>query len=171
MWLKTGWGAFGWLEVRFASPVYAVLTAITVAVALVTLAGLWRARRTVDRAVVLFFAVVGAVLLLGLHWTEYRLLRSGAGPFNVGRYLFPTRGPRRPGGRATVRTLRPALRPAGAATALSGLLLLNLYRAGAHGGALLCVARASSCSCRGRRLVVLALLAVSHRRRWRSRSA
>jgi hypothetical protein len=127
VWLKTGWGAFGWLEVRFASPVYGVLTAITIGVALVALAGLWRARRTVDRAVVLFFAVVGAALLVGLHWTEYRLLRSGAGPFNVGRYLFPMVGL---GGLAvaqTVRTLRPALRPAGAATVLSGLLALNVY--------------------------------------------
>jgi hypothetical protein len=127
VWLKTGWGAFGWLEVRYASPVYTVLTAITIGVAIVALAGLWKARRTVDRAVVLFFAVVGAVLLVGLHWTEYRLLRSGAGPFNVGRYLFPMVGL---GGLAvaqTVRTLRPALRPAGVATVLSGLLLLNGY--------------------------------------------
>jgi 4-amino-4-deoxy-L-arabinose transferase-like glycosyltransferase len=127
VWLETGWGAFGWLEVRFAPGVYGVLTAITAGVALVALAGLWRARRAVDRAVVLFFALVGVVLLLGLHWTEYRLLRSGAGPFNVGRYLFPMVGL---GGLAvaqTVRTLRPALRPAGAATVLSGLLVLNVY--------------------------------------------
>jgi 4-amino-4-deoxy-L-arabinose transferase-like glycosyltransferase len=127
VWLETGWGAFGWLEIRFPSWVYAVLTAITAAVALIALAGLWRARRTVDLAVVLFFAAVAAALLLGLHWTEYRLLRSGAGPFNVGRYLFPLVGL---GGLAvaqTVRTLRPAARPVGVAVVLSSLLVLNLF--------------------------------------------
>jgi 4-amino-4-deoxy-L-arabinose transferase-like glycosyltransferase len=126
VWLKTGWAAFGWLEVRFASPVYVLFAAITAAVALVSLAGLWRARRTVDRAVVLFLAAVAAVLLIGLHWTEYRLLRTGAGPFNVGRYLFPLIGI---GGLAvaqTLRTLRPAWRPAGAAVVLSSLLVLNV---------------------------------------------
>ena len=95
--------------------------------AVVSLAGLWRARRTVDRAVVLFLAAVAAVLLVGLHWTEYRLLRSGAGAFNVGRYLFPLIGI---GGLAvaqTLRTLRPAWRPAGAAAVLSGLLVLNVF--------------------------------------------
>ena len=127
VWFKTGWGAFGWLEVRFPAMLYRVLAAITVGVALVALAGLWRARHRVDRAVVLFFAVVGVALLVGLHWTEYRLLRGGAGPFNVGRYLFPLVGLAGLGVAQTLRTLRPALRPAGAAVALSGLLVLNLY--------------------------------------------
>jgi len=68
-----------------------------------------------------------AVLLIGLHWTEYRLLRSGAGPFNAGRYLFPLIGI---GGLAvaqTLRALRPAWRPAGAAVVLSSLLVLNVF--------------------------------------------
>ncbi len=127
VWIKTGWAAFGWLEVRFPSWVYVLFAAITGAVAVVSLAGLWRARRTVDRAVVLFLAAVAAVLLVGLHWTEYRLLRTGAGPFNVGRYLFPLIGI---GGLAVaqaLRTLRPAWRPAGAAAVLSGLLVLNVF--------------------------------------------
>jgi 4-amino-4-deoxy-L-arabinose transferase-like glycosyltransferase len=130
VWIKTGWAAFGWLEVRFPRPVYPLFAAITAAVAVVSLAGLWRARRTVDPAVVLFLVAVAAVLFAGLHWTEYRLLRTGAGPFNVGRYLFPLIAI---GGLAvaqTVRTLRPAWRPAGAAVVLSGLLLLNVLSLG-----------------------------------------
>jgi hypothetical protein len=127
VWLKTGWGAFGWLEVRFASPVYPLLALVTAAVAIVALVGLWRARRSVDPWVVLFFVVIAGALLFGLHWTEYRLLRSGAGPFNVGRYLFPMIGVAGLAVAQTVRMLRPAWRPGGAALVLSGLFVLNLY--------------------------------------------
>jgi 4-amino-4-deoxy-L-arabinose transferase-like glycosyltransferase len=130
VWLKTGWGAFGWLEVRFPAMLYRVLAAATVGVALVALAGLWRARRTVDRALVLFFAVAGVALLVGLHWTEYRMLRTGQGPFNVGRYLFPLIGLAGLAVAQNVRTLRPAWRPAGVAIVLSGLLVLNLFSLG-----------------------------------------
>jgi 4-amino-4-deoxy-L-arabinose transferase-like glycosyltransferase len=130
VWIKTGWAAFGWLEVRFPRPAYPLFAAATAGVAITALVGLWRARRRVDLGVVLFLVAVAAVLIAGLHWTEYRLLRTGAGPFNVGRYLFPLIGV---GGLAvaqTVRTLRPAWRPAGAAVVLSGLLLLNVLSLG-----------------------------------------
>jgi hypothetical protein len=130
VWIKTGWAAFAWLEVRFPRPVYPLFAAITAGVAIVALAGLWRARRRVDPAVVLFLVAVAAVLFAGLHWTEYRLLRTGAGPFNVGRYLFPLIGIAGLAVAQTVRTLRPAWRPAGAAVVLSGLLLLNVLSLG-----------------------------------------
>jgi hypothetical protein len=126
-WLKTGWAAFGWLEVKFPEWVYVVLGLITAGIALVALIALWRARRTVDRASLLFLAVVAVSLLIGLHWTEYRLLDSGGGPFNVGRYLLPLAGIAGLAVGLAVRTLRPALRSTGAAVALSGLFALNLF--------------------------------------------
>lgn len=130
IWLTTGWAAFGWLEVRFPGWVYIVLTAVTVAVAGVAVAGLWRARRRVDLAVVAFLALVAVTLVAGLHWTEYHMLISGQGPFNNGRYLLPVVGL---GGLAVaqvVRTLRPAARPAGAAGALAFLLVLDVFSLG-----------------------------------------
>jgi len=130
IWLTTGWAAFGWLEVRFPGWVYIVLMIITVAVAGVALAGLWRARRRVDLAVVAFLALVAVTLVAGLHWTEYHMLISGRGPFNNGRYLLPVVGL---GGLAVaqvVRTLRPTARAAGAAGALAFLLVLNVLSLG-----------------------------------------
>jgi 4-amino-4-deoxy-L-arabinose transferase-like glycosyltransferase len=126
-WLKTGWAGFGWLEVRFPEPVYAFLAAVTGAIAAVTLAILWRARRTIDRASILFIAVVAISLLAGLHWTEYRMIIGGQGPFNVGRYLLPLVGVAGLAVAVVVRSLRPALRPTGAAVALGGLFALNLF--------------------------------------------
>lgn len=126
-WLKTGWAAFGWLEVKFPEPVYVALGVITGAIAVVVLIVLWRARRTVDRASLLFLAVVALSLLVGLHWTEYRLLDSGGGPFNVGRYLLPLAGIVGLAVGLVVRTARPAHRPTVAAVALSGLFALNLF--------------------------------------------
>ena len=126
-WLKTGWAGFGWLEVRFSEPVYIFLAAVTGAIAVVTLAVLWRARRTIDRASILFMAVVAISLLAGLHWTEYRMIISGQGPFNVGRYLLPLVGVAGLAVAVVVRSLRPMLRPTGAALALGCLFALNLF--------------------------------------------
>ena len=130
VWLTTGWAAFGWLEVRFPGWVYVLLTAVTVVVAGFALAGLWRERRRLDLAVPAFFALVAAALLIGLHWTEYRMIKSGLGPFNTGRYLLPLVGLAGLAVGQALRWLRPAARPAGAAVALSGLFVLNLFSLG-----------------------------------------
>jgi predicted membrane protein DUF2142 len=49
--IKQAWGAFGWLEVMYAEPVYAVLTALTAAVLVAAGVALWRTRRSVDLAI------------------------------------------------------------------------------------------------------------------------
>jgi 4-amino-4-deoxy-L-arabinose transferase-like glycosyltransferase len=126
-WLKTGWAGFGWLEVRFPEPVYVALALITLAIAIVALVVLVRERRRVDVGSLIFLAVVALSLLLGLHWTEYRLIDSGAGPFNVGRYLLPLVGIAGLAVALVVRALRPVHRVTGAALALSGLFALNLF--------------------------------------------
>ena len=89
VWLKTGWAAFGWLEVTFPQPVYLLLAALTLAALIGAGAYVVRRRAQVDLAVVAFLALVVAALLAGLHWTEFRTLVGGAGPFNQGRYLLP----------------------------------------------------------------------------------
>ena len=89
VWLKTGWGAFGWLEVRFPPAVYVLFAIFTLAALLGAVVFVVRNRARVDLAVVAFVALVVLTLLAGLHWTEFRTLVGGTGPFNQGRYLLP----------------------------------------------------------------------------------
>jgi 4-amino-4-deoxy-L-arabinose transferase-like glycosyltransferase len=130
VWLKTGWAAFGWLEVRFPEWVYVVLTAVTLAIAVVALAQIWGARRRVDLAVLAFLALVCVTLLAGLHWTEFKMLGSGRGAFNVGRYLLPLVGIAGLAVALSVRAFAPARRPALAGAWLTSLFVLNLFSFG-----------------------------------------
>jgi hypothetical protein len=90
--VKQAWGAFGWLEVMYAEPVYAVLTALTAVVLVAAGVALWRTRRSVDLAIAAFFVLVAVTLLAGLHWTEYHYVLGGNVNFMQGRYLFPLIG-------------------------------------------------------------------------------
>lgn len=92
IWLKGVWGSFGWLEVRFPSPLYLGLTALTLAFAVLAGITLWRTRRTIDWLVAAFVLTISVVLFIGLHWTEYQQIHAGAGPINQGRYLLPLVG-------------------------------------------------------------------------------
>jgi 4-amino-4-deoxy-L-arabinose transferase-like glycosyltransferase len=89
VWIKTGWGAFGWLEVRFPNAVYGVLAAVTVALLVGGLAALIRRRSRDDLAIVAFMAVAALSLLAGLHWIEYKSIQTDGVIFNQGRYLLP----------------------------------------------------------------------------------
>jgi 4-amino-4-deoxy-L-arabinose transferase-like glycosyltransferase len=89
IWVKTGWGAFGWLEVRFPTWVYVLLALVTAALVAGGLAAVVRRRRRGDLALVAFFATAALMLLAGLHWIEYRSLLNEGVIFNQGRYLLP----------------------------------------------------------------------------------
>jgi 4-amino-4-deoxy-L-arabinose transferase-like glycosyltransferase len=88
-WIKTGWAAFGWLEVRFPNWVYVLLATTTVVVIAGGLATVLRRRRTDDLPLVAFFAAAALGLLAGLHWIEYKTILSEGVTFNQGRYLLP----------------------------------------------------------------------------------
>jgi 4-amino-4-deoxy-L-arabinose transferase-like glycosyltransferase len=90
--VKQAWGAFGWLEVMYAEPVYAVLTALTACTLVAAGIALWRSRRSIDLAIAAFFVLVVVTLLAGLHWTEYHYVLGGNVNFMQGRYLFPLIG-------------------------------------------------------------------------------
>jgi hypothetical protein len=126
IWLKGAWADFGWLEIKFAGPVYLLLAAITVAVAAFAAASLWRYRRTSDLAVGAFLAVVAVTLLAALHWTEYHLIKGGATNFNQGRYLLPLIGIAGLAIGQALRPLAPRARAIGAAAVLGGLFTLDL---------------------------------------------
>jgi Predicted membrane protein (DUF2142) len=89
IWIKGGWGAFGWLEVRFPNAVYVVLALVTVVLLAGAVAVLVRRRRREDVPLVAFFAVAALALLAGLHWIEYKTIGSEGVIFNQGRYLLP----------------------------------------------------------------------------------
>jgi 4-amino-4-deoxy-L-arabinose transferase-like glycosyltransferase len=89
IWIKGGWGAFGWLEVRFPNWVYAVLAIVTVVLIAGGGAAVLRRRRRADLPLLAFFGVAALCLLAGLHWVEYRTLVNERVIFNQGRYLLP----------------------------------------------------------------------------------
>jgi 4-amino-4-deoxy-L-arabinose transferase-like glycosyltransferase len=119
IWIKTGWAAFGWLEVRFPDWVYAVLAVVTVGLLAGGAAVLIRRRRRADLPLVAFFAVVALCLLAGLHWIEYRTIDTEGRIFNQGRYLLPLL-PLLAVAAAASLTLLPRPRRAAAAGALIG---------------------------------------------------
>jgi hypothetical protein len=122
--VQGAWGRFGWLEVAYPRWTYLGLTAITVLVAVLALAGAWRDRRTLDPAIALFFVLIAAALMAGLHITEFQ--KGGTG-FIQGRYVLPLLPL---AGLALARALRwlPARRIAPVAgAALAGLLVLNVF--------------------------------------------
>jgi hypothetical protein len=127
VWLKGSWARFGWLEIGFPSPVYLLLGAFTLAVFAGAAVALARAWRRIDWAVAAFFGLAAGALLAGVHWTEYRTLVGGIGPFNQGRYLLPLIAVMGAATAAAVSAL-PARRRLGAVAALlGGLVVLQVF--------------------------------------------
>jgi hypothetical protein len=92
VWIKEGWGVFGWLDVSMPDWLYGILAAITGAIAVGTLALLVRLRSRKALAMLSFLTVALGVMLAGLHWEGYRSYISGQGPLLQGRYLLPLIG-------------------------------------------------------------------------------
>jgi len=130
IWVKQGWAAFGWLEVRFPGPTYLVFAGITAGVALAAGARLAAVRRRVDLSIVLFFALTAGALLAGLHWTDFHNVTSGAGPFMQGRYLFPLVPLAGVAVAQALTWLSGGRREVGAGIALGGLFGLQLFSLG-----------------------------------------
>jgi hypothetical protein len=123
VWIKTGFAAFGWLEVTFPDWVYGLLTAIAL-LALLAAALALRRRRPPWPGLV--FAVLLVVpLLAGLHWTEYRLA-PGSGPFLQGRQLLPLVGMVGLVAGQALWLVRPGRRGVAVATLLGGLLAFQV---------------------------------------------
>ena len=130
VWLKGGWAAFGWLEIEFPEGVYwllALLTLATLAGAAVAVARAWR---RIDRALAAAFALAVVTLFAGLHWTEFRTLVGGSGPFTQGRYLLPLIALMGAAVAAAVSALPARRRALAAALVLAGLAVLQLASLG-----------------------------------------
>jgi hypothetical protein len=128
--VKGSWGKFGWLEVQFSSPVYWLLTAITVVTVVAAGIVVWRKRGTIHRGIAVFLAAVCVALLAALHWTDYHQLEAGSQGFMQARYLFPLVGI---AGLVVAQALQllPAQRHAvGAAAVVGGLFVLQVLALG-----------------------------------------
>jgi 4-amino-4-deoxy-L-arabinose transferase-like glycosyltransferase len=126
VWLKTSWGAFGSLEVRFPDALYVALAGVTLATFGAAAAALRRRTASIDRAVLLFFCVSVAALLLGLHWVEFWSLMRGEGSTMQGRYLLPLMPIAGVAVAAALRNLRSSRRATVAAVVLGGMAALQL---------------------------------------------
>ena len=130
VWIKTGWGAFGWLEVRFPGPVYVVLAVLTVGL---LAGGLWaafRRRPRLDPWIAAFLALVVLCLLAGLHWIEWRQLNSQGIAFNQGRYLLPLIPVLGACAAGALGLLPARARAAAVGALMGGLFVLQLFALG-----------------------------------------
>ena len=135
VWLKTSWAAFGWLEIRFPDAVYGLFAAISLATFAAAGVAVRRGRIRIDRTVLAFFAVAAAVLLVGLHWLDYRALVTGHGGARIqGRYLLPLLPIAGVAVAAALTNLGSRGRTIGAGALLGGLAALQLASLGIVAG-------------------------------------
>ena len=134
VWITQGWGAFGWLEVKWAAWVYRVLGVITVGIGAGAVVALWRARRAIDLRVAGFLALASLSLLAGLHWTDYHELESGSKGFMQARYLFPLIAVFGAALAAAVSVVPARARPAIAGGTVAALFVFQLFAIGLVAG-------------------------------------
>ena len=99
LWLGTGAGVFGWVNVWFPKGVYWLVGLLWLAVAALFAAASarwWRATAGRERiarlAPAAFLAAVAGLTLAALHYTDYTFFIAGQGLFMQGRYLLPLGG-------------------------------------------------------------------------------
>lgn len=89
VWLREGWGTFGWLDVVLPTWIYHLLAFLNAVAAVAAVAILARFRDAGRLKLLAFFVAAMLVLVLGLHFTAYRSLLASQGQFLQGRYLLP----------------------------------------------------------------------------------
>lgn len=130
VWITEGWGAFGWLEVKFEPWVYRVLGVLTVGIFAAALVALVRARRAIDWKVFSFLALAFISLVAGLHWTDFHQLEAESKSFMQGRYLFPVIGIIGLALAGAIALVPTRLRGAALGAAVAGLLVFHLFALG-----------------------------------------
>lgn len=130
VWITQGWGAFGWLEVKWAAWVYRVLGLVTAGIGVAAVAALWRARRAIDWRVAGFLALACLSLLAGLHWTDYHQLEAGSKGFMQARYVFPLIAVMGATLAAAVSVVPVRIRPTVAGGTVAALFVVHLFAFG-----------------------------------------
>lgn len=89
LWVETSWAAFGSLEVRFEPALYVLFAVVAAGTFAAAALALGRRSFRPGAAVLAFFALTAAALLVGAHWIEFRSVADGNGTVMQGRYLLP----------------------------------------------------------------------------------
>ncbi|MEA2374674.1 MAG: hypothetical protein QOD53_1137 [Thermoleophilaceae bacterium] len=127
VWLIGSWGDFGWLDVVFPRAVYLLLGCVSIGAFAGAAVALRRRRVRVDPAVIAFFAIAIACLLVALHLSEWHSLVQGGGARNQGRYLLPLLPIAGTAMAVALTNLRPARRAPAAALVMGGMAALQLF--------------------------------------------
>ena len=135
-WMKSGWAAFGWLEVRLPDWVYKLLALLSAGVlaggAAVALRAVVRDRRLLG--LVAFFALAAAGLLFIVHWAEFTIVTLENIPFIQGRYILPLIPLGGAAVAAVIGLLPRTPRAVAAGLVVGGLLVLQLASLGVNVG-------------------------------------
>jgi 4-amino-4-deoxy-L-arabinose transferase-like glycosyltransferase len=126
MWIREGWGVFGWLEIAMPPWLYGILAGFTAIVAVWSATLVAKMRDRLRLSLVAFFVLALVALLFGLHLTEYRSIIAGQGALLQGRYLLPLVGLFGLAVGLIVSRMPLRWRPSVCGAIVAGLLLLQI---------------------------------------------
>ena len=131
-WLRTGWAAFGWLEVRLPEWMYPVFGIASAVLILGGVAALARAdlRRRVDAAIVAFLLLAVVGLFFVLHWADYTYITLQRHAVEQGRYVLPVIAVGGLAAAGTISLLRRRWQAPAVGLLLAALLTLQLASLG-----------------------------------------
>jgi 4-amino-4-deoxy-L-arabinose transferase-like glycosyltransferase len=130
IWVREGWGVFGWVDIYMTNWVYVVLAVLTAAVAALGVAIVVRLRDRLALSLFAFFGLTLLSLLAVVHEVEYQSLRANQGPFTQGRYVLPLVALFGLGVALIISRLPPRARGPSCAVLLVGLLALQVLALG-----------------------------------------
>jgi 4-amino-4-deoxy-L-arabinose transferase-like glycosyltransferase len=125
-WVRTGWGVFGWKEVRLSNSVYRGLFWISCAVLLAAAVALVRGRVRLGLPEAVFLLLTSLALVFALHWIEFRFIAERGELFLQGRYLLPLLPIAACAGAAAVTLIPQRARGVAVGVALGGLCALQV---------------------------------------------
>lgn len=89
VWVREGWGVFGWVDIYMPGWIYVLLAVLTAVVAVAAVVICTRFRDRTRLKLLAVFVVTFLSLLAVLHEIEFQSLTAGTGAFAQGRYLLP----------------------------------------------------------------------------------
>jgi 4-amino-4-deoxy-L-arabinose transferase-like glycosyltransferase len=126
VWVRTGWGVFGWKEVRLPESIYTALRWLSIAVLLAAAVAVIRRRVRLGWPAFLFLALSSVGLIFALHWIEFRFLAERGELFLQGRYFLPLLPIAACAGAAALTLLPERFRGPAVGVALGGLFGLQV---------------------------------------------
>ena len=130
VWIRSGWGNFGWSELLLPAAVYAAIALACVGILAGAAIALARRRFPLTADVAAFLGTAAAALVLGLHWGEYNQFLNQGLSLLQGRYLLPLLPIGGLAAAAALSNLGPRWRGVGAGALIAALLVLQVFELG-----------------------------------------